>query len=106
MATLGNIAYAPPQTTRAFKCPPGLWINKISGVTNPNGALGLEIVCSDNKPTFGRLGATGGNPYSFDSPVGIYATGGSTGSGYVSSIGPNQTTQFGPKGPKIMTNMQ
>lgn len=99
MTTLGKIPSSGLTRLSTVKCPPGLWITQVSGVTNPNGATGVEITCSNGVKS-ARYGAQQGNAFSFNDPAGLYVAGeASTRGNYVYRIGPNASQTFGPDGP-------
>lgn len=100
---LGKIPVSGQTKLTPVTAPPGLWITKITGMTNPSGATGIQATWSNGK-TSNYCGARTGNPYTIDNPTSLYVTGGTTNSGYASSVGTSSTTQFGPVGKKIWAN--
>lgn len=102
-AVLGRIPSSGQVKLTPVTAPPGTWITKITGFTNPSGATGIQATYSNGK-TSNWCGAKTGDPYSFYNPTSFYATGGTTYAGYTSSVGPSSSIQFGPVGGKVWAN--
>ncbi len=111
MTSLGKIPSAGTQKLTAFTCPPGAYITQLKGVSNANGAMGLQATCSGvGLPTTNSSwwGTQQGDPFVFSDPSGmpgVYATGSKKPPQYTSSVGPTQTAALGVKGPEVWANM-